>query len=82
MYLDPPFIRFGRRCWLEDLVVTSTRRSGGVGAALIAAAREWAQERDCTHLELSSGPGRADAHRFYLSQGMAESKTFTLDWGT
>lgn len=82
VYLDPVFIRFGRRCWLQDLVVTASQRSGGVGAKLIDAAAEWAKERGCTHLELSSGAGRADAHRFYRARGMSEGKTFTLNWGT
>jgi GNAT superfamily N-acetyltransferase len=77
VYLDPPFIRFGRRCWLEDLVVTSSRRSEGVGALLIEAATEWARAEGCTHLELASGAGRVDAHRFYRSQGMAQSMLFS-----
>lgn len=77
VYLDPPFIRFGKRCWLEDLVVTSSRRSEGIGAMLIEAATAWARERGCTHLELASGAGRVDAHRFYRSQGMEQSMLFS-----
>ena len=77
VYLDPPFIRYGRRCWLEDLVVTSSRRSEGIGALLIEAATAWARERGCTHLELASGAGRLDAHRFYRSRGMAQSMLFS-----
>jgi GNAT superfamily N-acetyltransferase len=76
VYIDLPFIRFGRRCWLQDLVVASSRRSEGIGTLLIDAATEWARERGCTHLELASGAGRKDAHRFYLSQGMVEGKVF------
>ncbi len=77
VYLDLPFIRFGRRCWLQDLVVTSSHRSRGVGGLLLDAATDWARKRGCTHLELASGAGRKDAHRFYLSQGMAEGRVFT-----
>jgi GNAT superfamily N-acetyltransferase len=77
VYLDPPFIRYGRRCWLEDLVVTASRRSEGIGALLIEAATAWARERGCTHLELASGEGRADAHRFYRAQEMAQSELFS-----
>jgi len=79
VYADILSIRYGKRCWLQDLVVAASRRSEGIGALLIRAAREWARERGCTHLELASGAGRKDAHRFYLSQGMAEAKVFTLD---
>ncbi len=82
VYLDVPFIRYGKRCWLQDLVVTSSQRNSGVGAVLLDAATEWARERGCSHLELGSGAGRKDAHRFYLSQGMTEAKMFTRDWGT
>ncbi len=77
VYRDFPSMRFGWRCWLADLVVTASRRSEGIGAMLLEAAKEWADERGCTHLELDSGAGRKDAHRFYAAQGMAQdSLTF------
>jgi len=79
VYADFLSIRYGKRCWLQDLVVTASRRSDGIGALLLAAAADWARERGCTHLELASGAGRKDAHRFYLSQGMARGYTFTLN---
>jgi GNAT superfamily N-acetyltransferase len=72
-------IRYGPRCWLQDLVVTASHRERGSGARLMDAATEWARERGCSHLELSSGEGRKDAHRFYLSQGMARSYNFTKE---
>jgi GNAT superfamily N-acetyltransferase len=78
LYADIQSIRFGRRCWLQDLVVSSNRRSEGIGAALIAASRDWAREHGCTHLELSSGAARTDAHRFYEREGMGRSYNFTL----
>jgi len=81
VYLDPPFIRFGRRCWLQDLVVTSSRRSEGIGGLLLAVATEWARERGCTHLELVSGAGRKDAHRFYLRKGMTQGMVFSQEIG-
>jgi GNAT superfamily N-acetyltransferase len=77
VYADILSIRYGPRCWLQDLVVTASHRGRGIGAQLIAAATQWARERGCTHLELSSGMGRKDAHRFYLSQGMSQSYNFS-----
>jgi len=77
VYLDPPFIRFGKRCWLQDLVVVSSWRSQGVGTLLLNAATDWARERACTHMELASGAGRKDAHRFYRAQGMTGGMVFT-----
>ena len=37
VYVDLESIRFGRRCWLEDLVVTAQRRSQGIGRRLLDA---------------------------------------------
>lgn len=65
VYVDIRSIRFGQRAWVEDLVVDPARRSGGVGKALLEAAKHWARERGATHLELDSGDARTEAHRFY-----------------
>jgi GNAT superfamily N-acetyltransferase len=64
-YLDMNSIRYGPRCWVEDLAVSPDHRSQGVGKALLDAAKQWARERGATHLELDSGDARPDAHRFY-----------------
>ena len=77
VYADILSIRYGPRCWLQDLIVTSTDRGRGIGAKLLEAASDWARERGCTHLELASGDGRKDAHRFYRAQGMSQSYNFT-----
>lgn len=77
VYADILSIRYGPRCWLQDLVVASAHRGKGIGGRLIEAATEWARERGCTHLELSSGADRKDAHRFYLREGMAQSYNFS-----
>jgi len=73
VYVDLESIRFGRRCWLEDLVVTARRRSQGIGRRLLDASTAWARERGCTHLELNSAVTRTDAHRFYLASGMTQT---------
>ncbi len=73
VYVDLESIRFGRRCWLEDLVVTARRRSQGIGRRLLDASTAWARERGCTHLELNSAVTRTDAHRFYLACGMTQT---------
>jgi GNAT superfamily N-acetyltransferase len=64
-YLDVNSVRFGPRCWVEDLAVSPAHRSQGVGKELLDAAKGWARERGATHLELDSAETRADAHRFY-----------------
>lgn len=73
VYIDVLSIRQGRRCWVEEIVVSSRCRSQGVGAALLRAADAWARDKGCSHLELHSGLGRKDAHGFYLKQGMSQA---------
>src|SRR3990172_3441442 len=73
---DIQSIRYGKRCWLQDLVVSKEARGRGIGRLLLDAATEWARERGCTHLQLSSGMGRADAHRFYRREGITEEYVF------
>jgi len=76
VYADIESIRYGRRCWLQDLVVDKGERGRGIGKMLLDAATEWARGRGCTHLQLSSGLGRVDAHRFYRREGMMEELLF------
>ncbi|MGZ5314809.1 MAG: GNAT family N-acetyltransferase [Solirubrobacterales bacterium] len=70
-YLDLNSVRYGLRCWVEDLAVSPQHRSQGVGKALLDAAKSWARERGATHLELDSGLAREHAHRFYEREGPA-----------
>src|SRR5918992_823872 len=44
-YLDLNSVRFGRRCWVEDLAVSPEHRSEGIGKALLDAAKRWARGR-------------------------------------
>jgi GNAT superfamily N-acetyltransferase len=78
-YQDIFSVRFGYRAWIEDLAVSPTRRSLGVGKALLDAAKAWARERGATHLELDSAESRADAHRFYEREG-AEYRSYSFGW--
>jgi GNAT superfamily N-acetyltransferase len=77
--IDLLSVRYGLRCWVEDLVVDPERRSAGAGAALLAAAREWASDRGATHLELDSAVSRTDAHRFYEREG-GGARGYSYSW--
>lgn len=77
VYVLFPSMRFGPRCWLEDLVVSRARRSGGTGRLLLDAASAWGRAHGCTELGLTSAAARADAHRFYVANGMEQSQKFT-----
>ena len=69
VYLDIVSVRFGQRAWVEDLAVAPHRRSGGIGKALLDAAKVWASDHGAARLELESGSARLDAHRFYEREG-------------
>jgi GNAT superfamily N-acetyltransferase len=81
-YLDLVSVRFGPRCWVEDLAVAPDERSRGAGSSLLGAAMSWAAERGASHLELDSGMARTDAHRFYERHAPAgRSLCFSWDLG-
>ncbi len=67
-YLDIISVRFGQRCWIEDLATHPQRRSQGIGTLLLDTARDWARQHQATHLELDSGDTRLQAHRFYQAR--------------
>jgi GNAT superfamily N-acetyltransferase len=72
-------VRYGRRVWVEDLVVDPARRSAGVGKLLLDTAKGWARERGATHLELDSGEARTDAHRFY-DRELPNTRSICFGW--
>jgi GNAT superfamily N-acetyltransferase len=78
-YLELNSVRFGQRCWIEDLAVSPEHRSEGVGGALLDAAAEWARDRGATHLELDTGLAREDAQRFYERRGEPQ-KGISYSW--
>lgn len=78
-YLELNSVRFGSRCWVEDLAVDPQRRSEGIGKALLDAAKEWARGAGATHLELDSGLDRTDAHRFYDREDPSW-KSYSFAW--
>jgi GNAT superfamily N-acetyltransferase len=78
-YLDLESVRFGRRCWIEDLAVHPEHRSRGVGASLLSAAMEWARGCGATHLELDTAEARTDAQRFYEREG-ADHHSISYTW--
>jgi GNAT superfamily N-acetyltransferase len=63
------------RAEIGGLVVSADARRQGIGARLVARAEQWAQERGLTGILVRSQIMREDAHRFYLREGYARTKT-------
>ncbi|MBR7835632.1 GNAT family N-acetyltransferase [Actinospica durhamensis] len=59
----------GTRAWIEDVVVESSARGNGVGAALVHHALDLAREAGARTVDLTSRPSRVFAHRLYESVG-------------
>jgi GNAT superfamily N-acetyltransferase len=78
-YLDLNSVRYGPRCWVEDLAVSPQHRSQGVGGTLLDAAESWARERGATHFELDTGLAREDAQRFY-DRREPSTKGYSYSW--
>lgn len=59
-----------RKLYVDDLVTTADARSTGVGRTLLGALAQRAEAAGCTALDLDSAVHRADAHRFYMREGL------------
>jgi GNAT superfamily N-acetyltransferase len=60
---------------IGGMVVAEGRRSAGLGAALLAAAENWARGRGMNRIRVRSNAVRDRAHRFYERKGYARVKT-------
>jgi hypothetical protein len=60
----------GRELYCDDLVTDESRRSTGVGHALMEHMRALCAKRGCDSFTLDSGVQRGEAHKFYFREGM------------
>lgn len=68
-------IEAGRRVEILGMVVDSEHRRAGAGRSLIAAATDWAQQRQVGKLVVRSNVARTESHRFYRALGFQLDKT-------
>jgi GNAT superfamily N-acetyltransferase len=74
----PAFHRDGLHGYITALVVDEEVRSGGAGAALLAAAETWFEERGVKRVNLTTALHREAAHGFYEKRGYTfTGKRFT-----
>jgi GNAT superfamily N-acetyltransferase len=69
---------------VQALVIEASRRSRGVGEAMMQVAETWAREKGCTSVALYSGVERDHAHRFYERlgyEGKRASVQLRKRWG-
>ncbi len=60
----------GLKMYVDDLVTDETRRSRGVGKALMDHLQGIARKAGCEQFTLDSGTHRQQAHKFYFREGM------------
>jgi ribosomal protein S18 acetylase RimI-like enzyme len=65
----------GPRAWIEDVVVRSSVRGRGVGAALVHAALARAAAAGSRTVDLTSRPSREAANRLYVRLGFVQRET-------
>lgn len=58
-----------KNAYLEDFVVDSESRTGGVGSALWDEMLAWGREKGCKRMEFTCGNGREVAQAFYKKHG-------------
>ena len=71
--LVPYFPNGSTICRVTSLVVSSDHRSKGIGEKLVAGVADFARERHCSGIEITSAEHRRDAHRFYQRHGFSRT---------
>lgn len=61
----------GKHLYIDDLAVTESRRSGGLGAKLLHHAEKVASDLKCTGLRLCTGTANTRGIQFYEREGWA-----------
>jgi predicted N-acetyltransferase YhbS len=71
--LVPYFPNGSTICRVTGLIVSMRHRSRGVGEKLLTGAADFARERHCSGIEITSAEHRLDAHRFYQRLGFSRT---------
>jgi ribosomal protein S18 acetylase RimI-like enzyme len=70
----------GPRAWIEDVVVDTSVRSRGIGAALVQEALGRATAAGARTVDLTSRPSREAANRLYVRLGFEQRETNVYRW--
>lgn len=66
---DFSFMLPGKYCYIMDIIVTENCRDKGFGTALMNAAKNWAEERDCNFINLDVLVNNPGAIKLYEKLG-------------
>ena len=71
---------FSPKTWaaVEDIYVTQTYRSKGVGRALVEACRDWARDKGADGVSLQVAAGNERARKFYDTLGFREVSVYEV----
>lgn len=72
----------GPRAWIEDVVVDTSTRGQGIGAALVLEALDRATTAGARTVDLTSRPSREAANRLYLRLGFEQRATNVYRWNS
>ena len=70
----------GPRAWIEDVVVDTSIRGQGIGAALVHEALDRAGAAGALTVDLTSRPSREAANRLYVRLGFEQRATNVYRW--
>jgi ribosomal protein S18 acetylase RimI-like enzyme len=70
----------GPRAWIEDVVVDTSTRGQGIGAALVGEALNRAASVGARTVDLTSRPSREAANRLYVRLGFEQRTTNVYRW--
>ena len=70
----------GPRAWIEDVVVETSTRGQGIGAALVGEALNRAASVGARTVDLTSRPSREAANRLYVRLGFEQRTTNVYRW--
>jgi len=70
----------GPRAWIEDVVVDTSTRGQGIGAALVLDALDRATAAGARTVDLTSRPSRDAANRLYVRLGFEQRATNVYRW--
>jgi len=60
----------GKQLEIDNVIISSTYRSKGVGAMFITDIEQWALENSCKTIELNTYVVNGKSHKFYFNQGL------------